>query len=214
MDELQIIEMVDKESQKSISQFEKENGQINKEVAEEYAMLYIIALILGSKFLKRKTYTVSNELANKLVKANPSYGKYIKDNTISIRNNQATKTLKEVLGTDYKGLKFTTNNKLEELKAELKKTKPSLAQLKEFRTARNAEIKDVTENSVRQTTKALLADVNGLDFVLAVTRGDVWVRDEHRSNNGRVWLANTYQPWYDYNCRCFYKFAKKKTDLT
>ena len=173
------------------------------ETAEAFILAFILALILGAN--KSKNIFVNNNLKALILKKKPSLAKLFNKNTFT-PEPKVKEYLNNIFGTDYKGIKFTTNNKLEELKKQLATAKD----LKAFVKERNAELKKTTENIVKQNTTAILAEENGFEWATAITRRDLRVRDSHRKNDGRFWKIEDYKPWQDYNCRCTYTYYKNK----
>lgn len=193
MSDQDIIDTALTEAQKIEAEFIREYGAV-KDDGDFWNLIlgFSLIMILGSKFLRRRSYTLPTNLINKL----PPRLKELLNKGSFVVTKETRKTLVEMFG-QYKGVRSAIKN----LRGE------DIAKL--IKEAKKAQ-KDVLENNIKQNGIASLAEIKGFKYVTAKTRSDARVRPSHKKNNGRIWLLKSYQPWLDFNCRCTYTFSSTK----
>jgi hypothetical protein len=209
----EIIDSVLEVGDETLSEYETQYQTPEETDTYNYFLIgFILILLYGSRRLKRPTIYLDPTVKKQILKNNPNLAKLFKGNTLKM-DKTAKDTLLSIFGTDYRGVRYTTNNRLEALKKELKKKKLSLEDLKKFNKERNKQLRDANDNIIYQNGTALLAEVDGLGYVSAITRRDGRVRPSHKAHDGKYWKVGSYSPWNDYNCRCTYTFYNKKSEI-
>lgn len=109
--------------------------------------------------------------------------------------------------TSYEGIDATTTR---ELKKKFEGRQPTQDELEQFIQDRKQTIKDGLFPLIMQVSlfESARKDGNGA-IVAADTMRDGNVRETHIPNDRKYWrLSSGHAPWFDYNCRCMYRFFR------
>lgn len=112
--------------------------------------------------------------------------------------------LVQIFNVDYEGIDSTTLNYLqgkapEDIPADYAKNRAS-------------QIIDPMISAFFNYVVITNAAIQNKRTVGGITMRDSRVRPKHALHDSKFWDSNSYQPWYDINCRCIYTFFTSATE--